>query len=137
MHTTELLRVGRASALFPAGRNAGGAFFGGVRFVQNANLDPLKRAVLIPLTNRATAHPHLGVGANIGENMNQDDEDSRGPINPKRELSGHLPADISTALQQAVHEWPKAAKWSRVHQLECEAVRRGLRVPDALMGFGR
>jgi hypothetical protein len=60
-----------------------------------------------------------------------------GPINPRRELSGHLPADIAKPLQQAVHEWPKASMWARVHQIECEAVKRGLRRPDALMGFSR
>ena len=68
--------------------------------------------------------------------MNQDDE-ARGPINPTRYLATLNPRDIALPLQQAVHEWPKAAKWQRVHQLECEAVRRGLRVPDALMGFSR
>lgn len=68
--------------------------------------------------------------------MNQD-EDGRGPINPARNLSGHLPRDIALPLQQAVHEWPRASMWHRVHQLECEAVRRGLRVSDALMGFSR
>jgi hypothetical protein len=68
--------------------------------------------------------------------MNQDN-DAIGPINPRRVLSGHLPRDIALPLQQAVHEWPKAVMWSRVHQIECEAVKRGLRVPDALMGFGR
>ena len=44
--------------------------------------------------------------------MEQDD--GRGPINPRRELSRHLPSDIATQLQQAIHEWPKSAKWQRV-----------------------
>lgn len=59
------------------------------------------------------------------------------PINPSRELSGHLPIDIAKPLQQAVHDWPRRSMWERVYQLECEAVRRGLRVPDAMMGFSR
>ena len=59
------------------------------------------------------------------------------PINPRRELSQHLPADIAKPLQQAVHEWPKRAMWERVYQIESEAVRRGLRRPDALMSFSR
>ena len=65
------------------------------------------------------------------------DNDALGPINPRRYLATLNPRDIALPLQQAVHEWPKAVMWSRVHQLECEAVRRGLRVSDALMGFGR
>jgi hypothetical protein len=80
--------------------------------------------------------PLLGDAYLPGENMNQDN-DALGPINPKRVLSGHLPRDIALPLQQAVHEWPQAMKWQRVHQLECEAVKRGLRRPDALMGFSR
>jgi hypothetical protein len=64
-------------------------------------------------------------------------DDTRDQINPQRVLSGHLPRDIALPLQQAVHEWPKAMMWQRVHQLECEAVRRGLRRSDALMGFAR
>ena len=68
--------------------------------------------------------------------MNQDN-DARDPINPKRYLATLNPPDIAKPLQQAVHEWPRASMWQRVHQIECEAVRRALRVPDALMGFGR
>ena len=79
--------------------------------------------------------PRSGEAHLPGETMN--DNDALGPINPRRVLSGHLPRDIALPLQQAVHEWPKAVMWSRVHQLECEAVRRRLRAPDALMGFGR
>ena len=134
MSNTDLLRVGRASALAPAGRNAGGDFFGGGIGAHNANLDPSKRAVLIPLTNRAAAHPQSDVGANLGETMN---EEGRDPINPGRYLATLNPRDIALPLQQAVHEWPRASMWHRLHQLECEAVRRGLRVPDALMGFGK
>jgi hypothetical protein len=40
MNTTELLRVGRASALVPAGRNAGGAFFRGCFGTHDKTIKP-------------------------------------------------------------------------------------------------
>ena len=66
--------------------------------------------------------------------MNQDDEDSRGPINPKRYLATLNPKDIAEPLQQAVHEWPKRSMLPRINQLEAEMVLRGLRRDDPLMG---